>query len=193
MASPADTTIAGVRRARCQANPLGDDVTQKPDIHGQMGDDTLESQDEELTYFSDSVSLDQKRHMNRLIHTVVTIGGRSGWRTTTSYLRCRPRVLAVLAHPRVVRSPRRFRPCARARSHTAARSPASRSSSGTASGDSAGSGGDGSGSGPAFPRVSRQPSFSAPLARQTRGGRLALLTRAAAPRSSPLAEREGRR
>jgi hypothetical protein len=120
------------------------------DGSAQTGDSTLEDVEgagEALVYYSDSITLDQKRDPCRLtkqmIATVVTIGGPGRWRTTTTYLKCLPRVRSVLARPRVVQ-PRRVRPCVRARRHAAARRPETRSSSSAGSGDSDGSGGDGS-------------------------------------------------
>ena len=120
------------------------------DGSAQTGDSTLEDVEgagEALVYYSDSITLDQKRDPCRLtkqmIATVVTIGGPGRWRTTTTYLKCLPRVRRVLARPRVVQ-PRRVRPCVRARRHAAARRPETRSSSSAGSGDSDGAGGDGS-------------------------------------------------
>jgi hypothetical protein len=117
---------------------------------GQPGDATLEDVEgagEALVYHSDSITLDQKgdpcRLTKRMIATVVTIGGPGGWRTTTTYVKCLPRVRGVLARPRVVQ-PRRVRPCVRGRRHAGARRSANRSSSSAGSGDSDGAGGDGS-------------------------------------------------
>src|SRR5207249_10718150 len=87
--------------------------------------DSLKKMDKERRVRRDK--RDPCRLTKQMIATVVTIGGPGRWRTTTTYLKCLPRVRRVLARPRVVQ-PRRVRSCVRARRHAAARRPETRSS-----------------------------------------------------------------
>jgi hypothetical protein len=115
-------------------------ASERPAGSGELGDKTLEGQDEELTYFSDKVPLPQNCNPGEMIYSVITIGmpGRS-WQTKTTYIRCLPRVRQAVARPQVVQRSRGVRPCPRARRHTSSRS-CSRAA--TADGDG-GSDGDG--------------------------------------------------
>src|SRR5437667_212730 len=82
---------AGFFCAKSSPNATADGLPAVPgDGSGQTGDSTLEG-NEELVYYSDHATLDQKRHhwqfTKRMIVTVDTISGRTGRRTRTTYVR----------------------------------------------------------------------------------------------------------
>lgn len=141
--SPASDSRAYEARAEACSD------TQSPS--GQLGDATLESEAEELTYYSDGVPLAQKRALLGLsggatvpdelrpsIYTVITIGGRGCWRATTTRVKCIPRNRRAAAHVPHVRQPRAPRRRARRLHHAAGRS-----SRRAASNDGDGQGDDG--------------------------------------------------